>query len=245
MTTIATLSTSRPDRAGHVAGFRRSYRHTPQNELLPSCPNPVLANVANMDPKPYVLPPPATPPRRPPKRSSQLVGVHFESPKRRRPARKDSALVVRPGLAQREQELTARLDTLLGKSKNIAEDFKHSDSIYNTADVLDDGEDAQEPAQPAVPESVFDSIPVSSPHEKQTSTCRSVPSQTSQRLYDNWIALIPTLEDGYLSYMQRAQGRLGRQPPHVKPHHCGSRRCTTRTSPVQCLYTDCTFSLAN
>ena len=196
-----------------------------------------------MDPQSYVLPPPATPPRRPPKRSNQLVGVHFESPKRRRPLRKDTAIVIRPGLARREQELTSRLDTLLGKHKDpipsIGKDSQPAD-CGNTADFVGDGEDAEQPAQLAVPENVWDPGVVSSPHEKQASSRRLAPSQIAQRLYDNWLTLIPTLEDAYLTYMQHAQGRLGRQL-HEEPRHCVSRRCVTRSSPVQCLYTDCTF----
>ena len=233
---IATMY--RPNRASHVGGSRRSCGHT---SLLLSCPDSVLANVVNMDPKLNVLPPPATPPRRPPKRSNQLVGVHFESPKRRRPMRKDSAIVVRPGFARREQELTSRLDALLGKQKGpINDEHQPADFIDDPTDVLNGGEDAQEPAQAAVPESLVDSIPISPPHGQQASPRRSLPKKAAQRLYDNWLALIPTLEDQYLSYMQRAQGRLGRQLDG-EPYHCTSRRCVTRTSTVQCLYADCTF----
>ena len=65
-------------------------------------------------------------------------------------------------------------------------------------------------------------------------------NENSQRLYDNWLALIPTLEDGYLCYMERAQGRLGR-PLQGEPHHCISGGCVTRMSSVQCLHADCTF----
>ena len=206
---------------------------------------PVLAgtNVATMDPKPYVLPPPATPPRRPPKRSNELVGVHFESPKRRRPIRKDSAIVVRPGLAQREQELSARLNILLGKHQDpapsIDEDPQFTDPVDYAADVLGDNKLAEVSPQLTVPD-VLDSAPVSSTDEKQSPSRSSVPNETAQRIYHNWLALIPTLEDEYLSYMQRAQGRLGR-PLQYEPHRCISRRCVTKAWPVQCLYADCTF----
>ena len=206
---------------------------------------PVLAgtNVATMDPKPYVLPPPATPPRRPPKRSNELVGVHFESPKRRRPMRKDSALVVRPGLARREKELTSRLDALLGKDKgfipSLDEGFETPDSCGSFAGVMGEGEDAEQPAQLPLPENILDSVRESS-QEKQAPSRRVAPGQAVQRLYNNWLALIPTLEGAYLSYMQHAQGRLGRQP-QGEPRHCVSRRCVARSSPVQCLYADCTW----
>ena len=193
-----------------------------------------------MDPHSNVLPPPATPPRRPPKRSSQLVGVHFESPKRRRPLRKDSAIVVRPGLAQREQELSLRLNILLGKSQepasSIAADSQPTDPIDNTAAVRADSEDVEEFA---VPETVLDSTPVLPLHDKQTPSRRLVPDDTAKRLYHSWLTLIPTLDDEYLSYMQRAQGRLGR-PLQCEPRPCVSRRCVTRASEVQCLYADCT-----
>ena len=195
--------------------------------------------------EPYVLPPPATPPRRPLKRSNQLVGVHFESPKRRRPIRKDSTIVVRPGLAQREHELSSRLNVLLGRkcqepAPSIDENPQFTQPIDYTVDVLGDNEVVEVPAQLAAPDTVLDSAPVSSTDEKQPRSRCSAPNEAAQRLYHNWLALIPTLEGEYLSYMQRAQGRLGR-PLQYEPHHCVSRRCVTRASQVQCLYADCTF----
>ena len=193
-----------------------------------------------MDTPPYVLPPPATPPPRPLKRSNQLVGVHFESPKRRRPMRKDSAVVVRPGLARREQELSSRLNILLGKQQEPAsstdKDSQLADSIDNSAGVPDDIEDVEELS---VPEAGLDSTPVSSLYDKQTPSRRTVPDDTAQQLYQSWLTLIPTLEDEYLSFMQRAQGRLGR-PLQCEPPRCVSRRCVTKASQVQCLYADCT-----
>ena len=154
--------------------------------------------------------------------------------------RKDSAVVVRPGLARREQELTSRLDALLGKHKGSMDDSSQpAELIDHIMDVPSGGEDIQEPAQLAVPESILESIPVASPHEQQAPPRQSFFKQTVQRLYDSWVAVIPTLEDDYLTYMERAQGRLGRSP-HGEPHHCASRRCPTRNSSVQCLYADCT-----
>ena len=184
-----------------------------------------------MEPNPYVLPAPATPPRRPPKRSNQLVGAHFESPKRRRPMRKDSAIVVRPGLARHEHELSRRLNTLLGKPQDsvpsIDANPQHAGPANYTADVLGDSKHVEVSAQLAVPETVLDSVPLSSTDEQQIPSRCSVPNDTALRLYHNWLALIPTLEDEYLSYMQRAQGRLGR-PLQYEPHRCISRRCVTK-----------------
>ena len=65
-----------------------------------------------MDANLPVLPPPTTPPRRLPKRSNQLVGQHFESPKRRRRLRHDSEPVVRPGLALEARNLIAQMNEI-------------------------------------------------------------------------------------------------------------------------------------
>ena len=186
-----------------------------------------------MDPEHHALPPPATPPRRPPKRSNQLVGVHFESPKRRRPMRKDSAIITRPGLARREQALSSKLDALLGKNRSPVtqeyEDAQFTDG--SNAGILADSEHA-ESVQLAASENPFDSTPVSSPDKKSAPLQRSALNEDSQRLYDNWLTLIPTLEDGYLCYMERAQGCLGR-PLQGEPHRCILGRCVTRILAVQ------------
>ena len=157
--------------------------------------------------------------------------------------RKDSAIITRPGLARREQILSSKLDTLLGKNNSlmtqIYEDVELTDSIGSSAGILGDSEDA-ESVQLAASGNTLDSTPMSSPDIKLAQLRRSALNENSQRLYDNWLALIPTLEDGYLCYMERAQGRLGR-PLQGEPHHCISGGCVTRMSSVQCLHADRTF----
>ena len=205
-----------------------------------------LFNITNMCPEPHALPPPATPPRRPPKRSHQVVGAHFESPKRRRPMRKDSAIVIRPGLARREQELSSRLDTLLGRHKAfdapIEKGSEPADSVSNYGDLLADSETV-ESAQLAMPENGLDSMLMSPPNKKPAPSQSSAPSKNAQQLYDNWVSLLPTVEGDYLCYMQSAQGRLGR-PLQGEPHRCITSRCVIAASAVQCLYADRRFCSA-
>ena len=152
--------------------------------------------------------------------------------------RKDSAIVIRPGLARREQELSSRLDVLLGKHKDldatIEDGSELTDFVGGSADVLADSE-AVESAQLAVPENVLDSVLMPPPDHKAAPSRRSASKKTAQLLYDNWVALLPTLEGEYLYYMQRAQGRLD-QPLQGEPHRCITGRCVTEAFAVQCLY---------
>ena len=112
-----------------------------------------------------------------------------------------------------------------------------TDNIFGPASVLDDLEDIEESGHSAVLESLVEPVPVPSPDDNRNSLRRVLPDKATQKLYDNWLLLIPTLDDEYLNYMQSAQGRLGR-PLQSKLGHCVSHNCTTKTFPVQCLHFD-------
>ena len=195
-----------------------------------------------MDLDSYVLPPPATPPRRPPKRSNQLVGVHFESPKRRRPWRKDSELVVRPGLARQEQELTAKLNHMLGKLKTSGQTSSSTDS----SDDLAVPETSCQPplANPSTnPIATSDTQDYDLEHEPHPR--RILPDEVAQKLYSNWLQLIPSLLAEYLGYLEWAQGRQGRFRDDEQLELCTSGLCTTKETYVQCLHFDCLSSSSN
>lgn len=192
-----------------------------------------------MDADTNVLPPPATPPPRPSKRSNQLVGVHFESPKRRRPWLKDSELILRPGLARQELELTAKLDNLLGK-------FKAERKPSFSPDSKDDQacpESVCEPPPTPPTDHVVSSDIQENHFENQPHTRRLLPDEVAQRLYNNWLHLVPTLKAEYLGYLERTQGRRGRLRDDHQLDLCTSRLCTAKETSVQCLYFDCSWYL--
>ena len=189
-----------------------------------------------MDRDSHILAPPATPPRRPPKRSNQLVGVHFESPKRHRPWRKDTEPVIRPGLARQEQELAARLKSLLEKvngpdraEENVS--APQDDLCYEAA-----------PMDDCSPTSSINDCtngqPSQSEDEKEPRARRLLPDEATQKSYNDWLLLIPELTEEYLGYMQRAIGRLGRSSGEDTHAMCASGMCTPKRTSIQCLHFD-------
>lgn len=66
---------------------------------------------------------------------------------------------------------------------------------------------------------------------------RTQPDQESQKLYNSWLALIPTLIPAYLGYMQDVQGRTGQ--PLEQQTSCRTGRCAMEESSILCLHFDC------
>ena len=189
-----------------------------------------------MDSDYQVLAPPATPPPRLPKRSNQPVGVHFESPKRQRLWRRDSDFVIRPGLARQEQELTARLNSLLEQVKGCATLNVHPDCI--TRDTATPVQDPQLAFDDAGGEEYPDAQPSTPEHEPHAR--RLLPNEATHKLYNQWLLLIPQMLPEYLGFMQGTLGRLGRSPHAQSCNFCSSGICATRScTSVQCLHFDC------
>ncbi|PIL33336.1 hypothetical protein GSI_04787 [Ganoderma sinense ZZ0214-1] len=75
--------------------------------------------------------------------------------------------------------------------------------------------------------------------QPESSSRRLLPDEAAYRLYSNWLGLIPTLDEDYLGYMERSQGRLGR-PIEMEAYQCKGK-CSLSVSKdwdVQCLYSD-------
>ena len=183
-----------------------------------------------------MLPPPSTPPPRPAKRSNQRVGEHFESPRKKRAPKKDSAIVVRPGLALRQQQLAAEINALLGTSS--ADDHSSEKEILGSADRAiehDDSADCPEEHFILQEDSSHDDAVLSTMDKRPR---RVVPDAAAHRLYNNWLSLIPTLVDDYLAYMQQTQGRLGRSPA-LDTSSCSDGICPVKEFTIQCLHVDC------
>ena len=202
--------------------------------IIASCRDPLT-----MDYHPHILAPPTTPPRRPPKRSNQLVGVHFESPKRHRSWRRDAEPVIRPGLARQEQELTARLTSLLEKINRPSRDDNHVSDPGDT--LFHDTEPTERFSPTSADNDCTDAQPSHSEHDPHPQ--RLLPDEAAQNLYRKWTLLVRELEEEYLGYTRQAIGRLGRSPEADTYGGCFSELCTTKSTPIQCLHFDCVYFL--
>lgn len=186
-----------------------------------------------------VLPPPPTPPRRPPKRSLQIVGDHFESPRRRRRWRHDSHVVERPDLALLQKRYTDELNQLLeaaGASNSHAQENNPPPSPGDC-----DADDNAVPDKCRSPPDLDQDMvhDESDTHLIQEQHLRRVlPDQAAHKLYSNWLALIPTLECNYLGYMKRIQGRVD-SSFKIESSACSGGLCVLRDCDVQCLHFDC------
>ncbi|KAI1782383.1 hypothetical protein LXA43DRAFT_1068847 [Ganoderma leucocontextum] len=181
-----------------------------------------------------VLPPPATPPRRPPKHSHQLVGEHFESPRRRRTWRGDSQMVEWADLAILEQRYMNELTQLLGSTnKSCVPD----NDLPSSQETPEDGVADQRAA-------ASDFEPLDECCEEETSVPkewhprRVLPDAAAYQLYNNWLALVPTLVPDYLRYIKHTQGRLGHLFA-VETYSCPRGCRSLKDWDVQCLHFDC------
>lgn len=184
----------------------------------------------------YILPPPATPPRRPPERSQQPVGAQFATPQKRRPPRKDSAIVHRPGVALRQQRLTEELNALMHadeqSSSQITPTSVDPDIEMPDFEAAHDvgTEDLDSPA-------VDQSLPKSDLPPR-----RLLPDATTEKLYATWLALVPSLVPAYLDYLQVSQARIG-QHPALRQWACDSKMCLKKDFTILCLHSHCEDNL--
>lgn len=197
-----------------------------------------------MNPDAPVLPPPATPPRPRLKRSALPVGQHIESPKRRRPWRRDSQLVVRPGLALEAEQLRAEIAEI----RHLYDTHDHEGTPQPTGSEgagLTNDIPSYDDATDDMNDNTYDDVHVESSPAlhvvKDSYPHRLLPDEASYKLYSNWLVLIPTLVPEYLGYMEHAQGRLGRSSSSTETKHCRSgAECVPKASEIQCLHFDCT-----
>ena len=183
----------------------------------------------------------------PPKRSEQLVGVHFTSPKKLggRLTKKSKAVINRPDLALRRQELEKRINSLTSKPfqeprKSDGEagvtqyDLVHSDDIgTSTGDIYwEEHSDALENVS-AEPDPVANDTSA-----RRRGNELSDPNSTTQKLFSTWLLLIPAMVPHYLAYLKASQRRFGSNPDPA-PFSCPMQTCPVNQSQVLCLYFDC------
>ncbi len=65
---------------------------------------------------------------------------------------------------------------------------------------------------------------------------RLVPDEPSQRLYANWLALIPSLLRDFLHYVRIIHGSTRRPSPQFVP--VCEAGCSLEVASLQCLYVD-------
>lgn len=165
------------------------------------------------------------------------MGVQFATPKKRRPPRKDAALVPRPDAALRQRVLEEELRKLKEVPSHSYPSGTHEEEQIEDVEMAD----LDSPANDTTEE---DARPIQiedPPQDPSTVLPRRIqPDDDSKKLYGSWLALIPTLVPPYLQYMQDAQGQMGRPGPSIQQKLlCPSGKCTVRESTILCLHFDC------
>ena len=166
------------------------------------------------------------------------MGSHFESPKRCQPWRRDSEVVIWPGLALEVDDLLTQINKIWKL---------HKPELTSVSQPTDDGSNSSDHNEcPTHPSDDFSSdlshngmSPGAGnlPSDEMPSQ-RILPDAAAYRLYSNWLVLIPTLVHSYLGYIQKSQGRLGR-PLGVVTKLCQSGFCVSKEFEIQCLHFDC------
>ncbi len=185
-----------------------------------------------------ILPPPRTPPPQQPARSQQPVGAHFATPQKKRAPRKDSALVIRSDALLRRQKLELQLETLLESSEEDEAPTAAGPFVDTaTASEGDEAMDIDERPNMSMEPAILDSQPepLSDAHSAKRAR-RLGPDEPSQRLYSNWLALVPSLIRDFLHYIRCSHGRTGwKTPQFVRICQAG---CMPDVAMLQCLYYD-------
>ena len=202
-----------------------------------------------MDPS-QILPPPASRATPPPKRSDQLVGTHFTTPKKPggRLKKKSKVVVSRPDLALKKKVLEERIHALTGQ-----DDQGSSSSLDVTVCVTPTGENVLEDLDVIMDESddrtvghghtdIFtdSELTPTAPLIKEHAKRSSVPNSASQRLFSTWLSLNSTLVPYYLTYLKASQRRLSSSPPPAE-FSCPKNTCYVHQAPILCLYFDCQY----
>lgn len=191
----------------------------------------------------HILPPPSTPPPRAPKRSEQLVGAQFATPKKRRPPRKDNVVVSRPDAALRQallekelRELKEPQPTGVHPSEELPDEDVEMADAHSPPRSIDDKLDHDFPMHSSdLPADTANTVPPR----------RTQPDEESTKLYGSWLALIPSLLPAYLDYMKAAQGRMGQSCSPQPKFLCRSGKCEIKESAILCLHFDCECSIAH
>lgn len=163
----------------------------------------------------------------------------YRSPKRRRDKRRTAEIVYSGDIGLRDR-LQARLNALLARTPvpdtHADEDWMDVDN--NEPDSL--GAQAIEELSP-VETDRKDSAEDSLPTDTTKSQRRILPNSADFRLYNKWIAIIPTLVDDYIQYYNTTIGKRAEPCPDeiYRESECGCLPAKLKVTTLTCLYHDC------
>ncbi|KAG1859382.1 hypothetical protein DFJ58DRAFT_840241 [Suillus subalutaceus] len=164
--------------------------------------------------------------------ASSGLGSHFVSPRKARDKRKTQTYVELPGAETKRRRLLDAMERLLKP--------QHEESHPQLL--------AQAPPSDTVTTEHMDTdnLVVSEFHSDEQPSLeisvspvkrRIVPDKSTNSLYKNWIALIPTLVDPVLQYFRRTQGKA-LENIHPVISACGKPSCTPKRTTMMCLFFD-------
>ncbi|KIN99430.1 hypothetical protein M404DRAFT_30479 [Pisolithus tinctorius Marx 270] len=151
------------------------------------------------------------------------LGQHFSSPTKRHNKRKTQTNVIIPGQSAKWQCLLQQLSDLLNhkSSPSPLSTINSPPPEPTIPDALDDTDTIQHSGDELSPKDVAD---------------YSMPSVAVDRLYDNWMAVIPTIIEPYLQYMAETVGKP--LITYDKPLSGCQAGCELKHSSLLCLYFD-------
>ncbi|KAG1837517.1 hypothetical protein DFJ58DRAFT_718872 [Suillus subalutaceus] len=155
--------------------------------------------------------------------ASSGLGSHFVSPRKARDKRKTQTYVELPGAETKRRRLLDAMERLLKP--------QHEESHPQLL--------AQAPPSDTVTTEHMDTDNLVPSLEISVSPVkrRIVPDKSTNSLYKNWIALIPTLVDPVLQYFRRTQGKA-LENIHPVISACGKPSCTPKRTTMMCLFFD-------
>lgn len=159
--------------------------------------------------------------------ASSGLGSHFASPRKARDKRKTQTVVELPGAETKCRRLLAAMEHLM--KSQLSTQATPNDTVtaehMDTDNIVDfHSEDVDE--QPSLEISV------------KSVQRRIMPDQSTNSLYKNWLALIPTLVDPVLRYFGRTQGKA-LENIHPVISACGKSSCSPKRTTMLCLFFDC------
>ncbi|KZP31005.1 hypothetical protein FIBSPDRAFT_945504 [Athelia psychrophila] len=161
------------------------------------------------------------------------------SPRRPRDKRR-TAEVIYSGDTDFLDRLQARLNTFLAPTafSDPTADDAWMDVDRNEPDSLG----AQTIEEPPPPETDHKDFAENSlPTEITKSQCRILPNSADFRLYNKWIAIIPTLVEDYIQYYNTTIGKRAEPCPDeiYRESECGCLADKPKVTTLTCLYHDC------
>lgn len=172
------------------------------------------------------------------RKKQKVTDTTYRSP--RRPRNKgQTADIVYLGDTDLRDSLQARLNALLAPaSAPVPDDGPWMDVDGNEPDSMSVPTNEE---QPPIETNQEDSAEVPLPANPIKSQRRILPNSADHRLYNKWIALIPTLVDDYIKYYNTTIGKRAEPCPDeiYRESDCTCRGDNVKVTILTCLYHDC------